>query len=160
MKIYHTATQEDYDALMFELEEKGKYWEDSKKNPTYERNHWILSEENTYISENSESISIYDYIGVKKEYPYQAIIEYKARKDNINDKQDKLSPNHYKFGDMEVRHFLDRVFKYGEFDAVSAPYVSNAIEYICRAPRKEGIEDYKKALNNLKFLIEILEVEE
>ena len=72
-------------------------------------------------------------------------------------RQDKLSPNHYKFGDMEVRHFLDRVFKYGGFDAVSAPYVSNAIEYICRAPRKEGIEDYKKALNNLKFLIDILE---
>lgn len=86
---------------------------------------------------------------------------YHTATQDINDaKKDNINPNHYEFGDMEVRHFLDRVFKYGEFDAVSAPYVSNAIEYICRAPRKEGIEDYKKALNNLKFLIEILEDKE
>ena len=84
--------------------------------------------------------------------------KFRASDKNIEiPENDNIGPNHYKFGDMEVRHFLDRVFKYGEFDAVSAPYVSNAIEYICRAPRKEGIEDYKKALNNLKFLIEILE---
>lgn len=84
--------------------------------------------------------------------------DYDALMDEFK-RQDKLSPNHYKFGDMEVRHFLDRVFKYGEFDAVSAPYVSNAIEYIVRAPRKNGLEDFKKAKRNLEILIEKIEVE-
>ena len=34
MKIYNTATQEDYDALMEELEKGGCYWGSSKKPPT------------------------------------------------------------------------------------------------------------------------------
>ena len=31
MKIYHTETQEDYDALMVELEAEGKTWRTEKK---------------------------------------------------------------------------------------------------------------------------------
>lgn len=157
MKIYHTATREDYDALMVELERKGFTWSSGSK-PT-EFNKWDNHNSETCIDVSDSTIEYCCKGYYEKYYPSIKIIEYKANQDNINDKQEKLSPNHYKFGDMEVRHFLDKVFKYGEFDAVSAPYVSNAIEYICRAPRKEGIEDYKKALNNLKFLIEILEVE-
>lgn len=72
---------------------------------------------------------------------------------------DKINPNHYEFGDMEARRFLDKVFKYGEFEAWEAPYVSNAIEYIVRAPRKNGLEDFKKAKWNLDRLIEKCEVE-
>ena len=151
MKIYHTATQEDYDALMIELEEKGVTWSLGTK-PTA-INNWARTGTDTCLREDSGIIEYCDREYYEKIYQDTPIIEYKANKD-------KLSPNHYKFGDMEVRHFLDRVFKYGEFDAVSAPYVSNAIEYICRAPRKEGVEDYKKALNNLKFLIDILDERE
>ena len=86
---------------------------------------------------------------------------YHTATKDINDaKKDNINPNHYEFGDMEARHFLDKVFKYGEFEAWEAPYVSNAIEYIVRAPRKNGLEDFKKAKRNLEILIEKMEVED
>lgn len=85
---------------------------------------------------------------------------YHIATQDINDaKKDNINPNHYEFGDMEARHFLDKVFKYGEFEAWEAPYVSNAIEYIVRAPRKNGLEDFRKARRNLDILIEKMEVE-
>ena len=86
---------------------------------------------------------------------------YHTATQDINDaKKDNINPSHYEFGDMEARHFLDKVFKYGEFEAWEAPYVSNAIEYIVRAPRKNGLDDFKKAKRNLEILIEKMEDEE
>lgn len=47
MKIYHTETQEDYDALMVELEKEGVLWIDDDS-PT-KGNAWELREQNTAI---------------------------------------------------------------------------------------------------------------
>lgn len=78
--------------------------------------------------------------------------DLKLPKDNIN-------PNHYKFGDMESMDFVDAVLEYGEFKVWQAHYVFNIIKYLVRAPRKNGIEDLKKAKWNLDRLIEKCEVE-
>ena len=47
MKIFHTETQEDYDALMVELEAKGAMWSTGDK-PT-EVTYWHLNREKTYV---------------------------------------------------------------------------------------------------------------
>lgn len=79
--------------------------------------------------------------------------DFKLQKDNIN-------PNHYKFGDVESMDFVDAVLKYGEFKVWQAHYVFNIIKYLVRAPRKNGLEDLKKAKWNLDRLIEKCEVVE
>ena len=72
---------------------------------------------------------------------------------------DSINPNHYRFGDMEAMDFVDAVLKYGKFKAYQAHYVFNVIKYLVRAPRKNGLEDLKKAKWNLDRLIEKWEVE-
>ena len=49
-KFYHTATQEDYNALMIELENKGCMWYEEK--PTA-KNYWSKNEEKTYVVEEN-----------------------------------------------------------------------------------------------------------
>lgn len=68
--------------------------------------------------------------------------------------KDNTNPSHYKFGDMESMDFVDNVLKYGKFKAYQAHYVANIIKYLVRAPRKNGLEDLKKAKWNLDRLIE------
>ena len=86
MKIYHTATLEDYDALMVELEEKGCKWFDGKK-PTYLR-YWKLGKENTCIDISGKDIITFAPIEwYKKKYPDTPIIEYKAKGANKVEKK-------------------------------------------------------------------------
>jgi hypothetical protein len=70
---------------------------------------------------------------------------------------DNINPNHYKFGDMESMDFVDNVLKYGGFEAEQAHYVHNIIKYVIRAPRKNGMEDLKKAEWYLNRLISKIE---
>ena len=79
MKIYHTETQADYDALMIELEEQGCKWSFGEKPSGV--NHWGESECLTcvrvYDSElNHASLDYY-----KKDYPSIPITKYKAKTD-------------------------------------------------------------------------------
>lgn len=74
----------------------------------------------------------------------------KTKKDNIN-------PNHYKFGDMETMPFIDAVTEFGEFRPVETPHVKDAIKYLIRYPRKNGLEDLKKAQWFINHLIEVRE---
>ena len=67
---------------------------------------------------------------------------------------DSINPSHYKFGNTEAMDFVDAVLKYGKFKAYQAHYVFNDIKYLVRAPRKNGLEDLKKAKWNLDRLIE------
>ena len=80
MKIYHTETQADYDALMVELEEQGYKWSFRRK--LSEFNNWHISEHLTclrvYGSEvNHASLNYY-----KEEYPSIPITKYKAKADD------------------------------------------------------------------------------
>ena len=65
MKIYHTATREDYYSLMSELEEKGCKWRGGEK-PTG-LNKWEVFKENTYVKERNGKLT------------YDKLIEYKAK---------------------------------------------------------------------------------
>ena len=60
MKIYHTETQEDYDALMVELESKGYVWASGRK-PT-ESKDWVDHKENTCVSISNKRAARSDII--------------------------------------------------------------------------------------------------
>ena len=79
MKIYHVETQQDYDALMNELEEKGFEWFSGGK-PT-SKDYW--SEEKSCIKISGKSITFGSIERHKKEYPDTPIIEYKAKGENM-----------------------------------------------------------------------------
>ena len=60
----------------------------------------------------------------------------------ITTEKDNINPNHYKFG---------------EFQPVETPHVKDAIKYLIRYPRKNGLEDLKKAQWFINHLIEVRE---
>ena len=78
MKNYHTATQEDYNALMIELENKGCMWYEEK--PTA-KNYWPKNEEKTYVMEENGYLTYGRMEPSYRElYPF---IEYKAKGENM-----------------------------------------------------------------------------
>ena len=79
MKIYHVETQQDYDALMSDLEDKGITWSGGSK-PT-SINNWQRTRTNTCISLNNRVIEYCDTSYYKHNYPFIEIIEYKAKGD-------------------------------------------------------------------------------
>ena len=81
MKIYHTATQEDYNTLMIELEEKGHRWL-SRCKPT-SKNYWKQEKENSCIVISSKYIAFMNIEQSKKQHPNIPIIEYKAKGENM-----------------------------------------------------------------------------
>lgn len=74
-----------------------------------------------------------------------------------SDYNDPINPNHYKFGDMESKPFINNVCKYGGFLPEETPNIKDIIKYLIRYPRKNGIEDLKKCKWYLDELIEIRE---
>ena len=83
MTIYHTATQEDYDALMIELEKQGFIW-DSGHNPTHFK-YWSKNKEDTCIAISGKKITFGSIEWYKEEYPDISIIEYRADKQGETD---------------------------------------------------------------------------
>ena len=77
MKIYHVKTQQSYNELMSELEEKGYKWP-SRREPT-SKNYWIVYEENSCINISSKYITFMNIEQSKNQYPNIPIIEYKAK---------------------------------------------------------------------------------
>ena len=77
MKIYHTATQQDYDALMSELEEKGCEWFDGKK-PTAV-NLWSMWKETTCLRVDNYVVFHGSLDYYREKYHNKNIIEYKAK---------------------------------------------------------------------------------
>ncbi|WP_373761239.1 hypothetical protein [Jeotgalibaca porci] len=88
MKIYHTETQADYDALMVELEAQGCTWSFGMK--LSESNNWYVNEDLTcirvYDSEvNQASLNYY-----KEEYPDIPITKYKAKVNEMKFTKDNV----------------------------------------------------------------------
>ena len=77
MKIYHVETQQSYNELMSELEEKGCKWL-SRREPT-SKNYWIVYEENSCIIISSKCIAFINIEQSKKQHPNIPVIEYKAK---------------------------------------------------------------------------------
>ncbi|KGL45048.1 hypothetical protein EP56_05680 [Listeriaceae bacterium FSL A5-0209] len=140
MIIYHTETQEDYDALMVEFEGKGVTWFGGEK-PTY-KSKWNEYKMYTCIEIDGNKITYadYDYFITKG----SKIEKYKAD-DNVN------KPSHYQRGGIETLDFIKAKLDY---EPVA---ISNVIKYVSRYKDKNGIEDLKKAQYYLNDVIEWME---
>ncbi|EAD9695965.1 DUF3310 domain-containing protein [Listeria monocytogenes] len=175
MKLYHVETQEDYDALMVNLEEEGYRWNDKEK-PT-EYSSWNIFKKDTVM------IIEYDiYLGVaskgycEKVYLNIPIQKYKTRKDKIKEDVEYFSkcneqimesvyefihqdnndivnnPSHYTSGGIETIDYIKaKVKDYPSYVA------GNILKYVSRYEHKNGIEDLKKAQFYLNDLIEWME---
>lgn len=93
MKIYHTKTQEDYDALMEELESDGCVFSNGRK-PTKVKL-WGVSRADTYVICNSKVLTLSSISWEGQKYPDIPIIEYTAQKshDNVKDIIESVSEN-------------------------------------------------------------------
>ncbi|MBF2653949.1 DUF3310 domain-containing protein [Listeria seeligeri] len=174
MELYHTETQEDYDALMVYVEEKGYRW-DEKEKPT-EYNCWNIFKKDTVI------VIEYDvYLGVSsKEYyervcPDTPIEKYKVKQDEVSklfnntanamkafasngvsmkkqNTDNVNNPSHYTAGGIETLDYIKAKVK--DYPSYA---VGNILKYVSRYEHKNGIEDLKKAQFYLNDLIEWIE---
>ena len=87
MKIYHVETQEAYDTLMSELEEKGREWLSGYKPTAF--NYWKSYKENTCIKISGKDIAYRDIERCKKQHPNIPIIKYKAKGENMTQEEMK-----------------------------------------------------------------------
>ncbi|MBC1474922.1 DUF3310 domain-containing protein [Listeria grandensis] len=146
MKIYHTETQEDFDALMVELEKVGFLWASGKK-PTCSLFKWNEFGKDTCIHLDNKFITRSDLAFVNQSYPNFAIEKYKAN-DNVN------NPSHYNTGGIETLDYIKA--KVNDYPSYA---VGNIIKYITRYEHKNGVEDLKKAQFYLNDLIKWMEGE-
>ena len=70
--------------------------------------------------------------------------------------KDNINPEHYKAGKIEVIEIMKDQLSAEEFKGFCKGLI---IKYLCRADRKNGLEDYKKAQWYLNKLIEVMENE-
>lgn len=91
-----------------------------------------------------------DFIRVKEPF---------TRKVDIQGEQDMVhEPPHYQFGKFSARMIIELVGK--TYKSASVFYhVGNALKYLMRAPRKNGLEDLKKAKQSVEFAIITWEAE-
>lgn len=92
-----------------------------------------------------------DFIRVKEPF---------TRKVDMQEEQDMVhEPPHYQFGKFSARVIIELVGK--TYKSASVFYhVGNALKYLMRAPRKNGLQDLKKAKQSVEFAIENWEAEE
>ena len=83
-----------------------------------------------------------------------------TRKVDMQEEQDMVhEPPHYQFGKFSARMIIELVGK--TYKSASVFYhVGNAPKYLMRAPRKNGLQDLKKAKQSVEFAIENWEAEE
>ena len=83
MKLYHTETQEDYDALMVELEAEECEWFSGRK-PTEVTTYWKLDSSETCVKIDKKVIAYNEKGYYAMRYPSIPIIKYKAEvKDKV-----------------------------------------------------------------------------
>ena len=104
-------------------------------------------------TENGEKFEIDDsYDFLKVDDPF-------TRKVDMQEEQDMVyEPPHYQFGKFSARMIIELVGK--TYKSASVFYhVGNALKYLMRAPRKNGLQDLKKAKQSVEFAIEKWEAE-
>lgn len=176
MKLYHTETQEEFDALMVYVEKKGYEW-NTKEKPT-EYNCWnIFKKETVIVIEYDINLGFASKEYCERVYPDTPIKKYKAKQDKVakchedaanamkafssggvsmkNENTDNVNnPAHYTAGGIETLDYIKAKVK----DYPS--YVTgNILKYVSRYEHKNGIEDLKKAQFYLNDLIEWMESE-
>ncbi|MBC2040766.1 DUF3310 domain-containing protein [Listeria marthii] len=178
MKLYHVETQEDYDALMVELEKEGCVWEDDTK-PTHNKNNnnnWNDFKRDTVIKRSNQNRLVYmdkDYY--ENPYTTTPIEKYKAKTDEFEkwtkhaaeitkrwfaegvpiskvNNDNVNNPEHYTAGGIETLDYIKAKVK--DYPSYAA---GNILKYVSRYEHKNGIEDLKKAQFYLNDLIEWME---
>ncbi|EAE2399400.1 TPA_asm: DUF3310 domain-containing protein [Listeria monocytogenes] len=174
MKLYHVETQEDYDALMVELEKEGCRWASETK-PTNENN-WIDFKRDTVIERSAQNRLTYAHKyyfenpctttpiekykaktyevekwakhveGIKKRWFAEGVPINKVNNDNVN------NPSHYTSGGIETIDYIKAKVK--DYPSYAA---GNILKYVSRYEHKNGIEDLKKAQFYLNDLIKWME---
>ena len=133
MKIYHTETQQDYDALMSDLEENGCKWRSGEKPTRLDK--FKDSGKDTYIYEEHGVVSFSDGDYFKKYHDNETLIEYKAKGESMTQE--------------EMKHNLQEVAKLYEV----ASDVTDAIGKFVRGTL--AVEaDLKEAKTSAKSLTE------
>lgn len=176
MELYHVETQEDYDALMVELEKEGYTWlhnmvptkfnawtsflEDTIIKKTEngklkyaDRNYYLCNEPDTpiekYKANKTETTDpVEKFQTAWKGLIKSRLIEFTDTSDNIN------NPSHYTAGGIETLDYIKA--KVSDYPSYA---VGNIFKYVSRYEHKNGIEDLKKAQFYLNDLIERMESE-
>lgn len=181
MELYHTETQEDFNALLEKLENDGR--ESALINATDRFRHWEYYKQDTVIFVEERMMFYTSIRYCKQNYPEIEIKKYKAKKSmdeishvpggfsdydnavkiakaiaksgtsvkNIN--SDKINnPAHYTSGGIETLDYIKAKVK--DYPSYAA---GNILKYVSRYEHKNGIEDLKKAQFYLNDLIEWIE---
>lgn len=174
MKLYHTETQEEYNALMAYVEKKGYEW-NTKEKPT-EYNCWnIFKKETVIVIEYDINLGFASKEYFERVYPDTPIKKYKVKQDEVakwfddaanamkafssngvsmkNENNDNVNnPAHYTAGGIETLDYIKAKIK--DYPSYAA---GNILKYVSRYEHKNGIEDLKKAQFYLNDLIEWME---
>lgn len=98
-------------------------------------------------------------IEIDDSWEFMKVNEPFTRKVDMQEEQDMVhEPPHYQFGKFSARMIIELVGK--TYKSASVFYhVGNALKYLMRAPRKNGLQDLKKAKQSVEFAIEKWEAE-
>lgn len=70
--------------------------------------------------------------------------------------EQNVKPDYYQFGDFEMYEIVEAICKH--YNPVVAAWIGQAIQYIGRAPRKNGKEDIGKARDMIERAFEVWDV--
>ncbi|EAG3693495.1 DUF3310 domain-containing protein [Listeria monocytogenes] len=175
MKIYHTETQEDYDALLENLKNEGWTWFFGEAITSYNSQLWERNKQNTVVHIEEEGVSCGSLSYAKYLHPNIPIKKYKVKQDEVakwfddaasamkalsaggvsvkNENTDNVNnPSHYTAGGIETLDYIKA--KVSDYPSYA---VGNILKYVSRYEHKNGIEDLKKAQFYLNDLIEWME---
>lgn len=175
MKIYHTETQEDYDALLENLKNEGWTWFFGEAITSYNSQLWERNKQNTVVHIEEEGVSCGSLSYAKYLHPNIPIEKYKVKQDEVakwfdgatnamkafssngvsmkNENNDKVNnPAHYTAGGIETLDYIKAKIK--DYPSYAA---GNILKYVSRYEHKNGIEDLKKAQFYLNDLINWME---
>ena len=98
-------------------------------------------------------------IEIDDSWVFEKVNEPFTRKVDMQEEQDMVhEPPHYQFGKFSARVIIELVGK--TYKSASVFYhVGNALKYLMRAPRKNGLQDLKKAKQSVEFAINTWEAE-
>lgn len=124
MKIYHTETQSDYDALMIKLEAEGPMWHGEGKPTSW--NGWSINSNETCVIIRGPRIAQACLISCKNYYPKIPIIKYKAKAEDkmkfTEDNANKLFSKYRKCADYSLSELQDEILKLDDkLEKVFAP---------------------------------------
>lgn len=175
MKIYHTETQEDFDALLGKLKNEGYSWFFGEVITSYDSQLWERNKQNTVVYLEGDGVSYGTISYAEDNYHDTPIEKYKVKQDEVakwfdgatnamkafssngvsmkNENNDKVNnPAHYTAGGIETLDYIKA--KVSDYPSYA---IGNILKYVSRYEHKNGIEDLKKAQFYLNDLIEWME---